>query len=270
MEHDGELRASTGTASAMARRVAVSAWHSVMEFLFPSQCLACGTLVSRHGALCPACWTHVRFIERPVCAVLGLPFAHGVDEGMVSPRAMAQAPVFNRNRSAVLYDDIARGMVHRLKYNDRADLAPMMAAWMVRASDGILDDCDLILAVPLHRRRLFSRRYNQSAELARAVARLSGKTMGVNLLRRARATRQQVGLGAKARRDNVRGAFTVRDADKAMIAGRAIVLVDDVYTTGATVDAASRALLRAGARRVSVLTFALVSHEEGDIAQTPG
>src|SRR5262249_45148943 len=155
-----------------------------------------------------------------------------------------------------LYDGVARALVHGLKYSDRADLAPMMAGWMVRASDGMFESCDAIIPVPLHRFRLWSRKFNQSAELARAIARAAGKTYLPSGLLRSKRTLRQVGLGATARQENVRGAFSVPEPARADVFGRNIVLVDDVYTTGATVTAATRALLKAGATRVSVLTFA--------------
>jgi ComF family protein len=153
----------------------------------------------------------------------------------------------------VFHDGVARKIVHRLKYSDRADLSPMMAAWMVRAGS------DVIVAVPLHRGRLFSRRYNQSAELARILARLSGKPFLPGVMRRIRATRQQVGLGLRARQDNVRGAFFAVPEQAHRFNGLKVLLVDDVLTTGATVEAATRTLLRSGARQVNVLTFARVA-----------
>lgn len=178
---------------------------------------------------------------------------------MVSPAAIADPPDFTRARAVVLYNEVARLLVHRLKYKDRTDLALTMARWMMRASDGLLEEADVVLPVPLHRRRLVWRRYNQSAELARAICRLSERLYGPDVLIRRRATRQQVGLSATARQANVRGAFAVRPEQKPMLAGRRILLVDDVLTTGATVNAAARVLRRAGAASVDVLTFARVA-----------
>jgi ComF family protein len=180
-------------------------------------------------------------------------------DALVSADAIADPPPFLRARSAVLYDDLARAIVHRLKYKDRTDLAVVMARWMARAGNELVAQSDCVLSIPLHRRRLLARRYNQSAELARAIAKQSGLPYLPEVLIRKKATRQQVGLGANARAENVRGAFTIPDAAKPSIMGRAALLIDDVYTTGATVKAASRSLLRAGAGSVSVLTFARVA-----------
>ena len=198
----------------------------------------------------------MRFIERPFCEVLGLPFSFDEGEGTVSPEAIANPPVFDRLRSVAVHDDVARTLVHRLKYQDRPDLAPIMAGWMVRSARAQLEACDAVIAVPLHRLRLLSRRFNQSAELARHVARLSEKPFLHGALVRKRRTSQQVGLSANARADNVRGAFAVPEAARADLTDASIVLIDDVYTTGATVSAAARVLKRAGVREVTVLTFA--------------
>jgi ComF family protein len=247
---------------AAASGVIAETLSRLVGIVYPPTCMGCGILVRRPGGLCAKCWSGLRHIEPPVCPVLGIPFGHQVEEGTLSLAAMAKPPAFTRARAAVLYDEVAKLLVHRLKYNDRAELALPMAGWMMRAAGEFIADCDRVIAVPLHRRRLLTRRYNQSAELARALARLSGKPLDAESLVRRRATLQQVGLGQKARERNVRGAFSVPEARRGEILGARIALIDDVYTTGATVNAAARALLRAGAADVSVVTFARV--EEPD------
>lgn len=216
-------------------------------------------MTERHGALCAPCWRSVRFIERPYCEVTGAPFDHDRGEGLVSPQAIADPPAYSRARAAVYYDGPARMLAQSLKFSDRADLAETMALWMLRAGSDVIDDSDVIIAVPLHRGRLLARRYNQSAELARALARLSGKPFLAGGLARIKATRHQIGLGSRARQDNVRGAFRVPVNQAARIFGLRVLLVDDVLTTGSTVEAATRALRRGGAAQVSVLTFARVA-----------
>ncbi len=138
--------------------------------------------------------THVRFIERPYCEVTGVPFDHDRGDGLVSPQAISAPPPYERARAAVFHDGVARKLVHGLKYSDRADLAAMMASWMLRAGRDVVDDSDVIIAVPLHRARLFARRYNQSAELARALARLSGKQFLPGALKRVRPRGNRWGL----------------------------------------------------------------------------
>lgn len=229
---------------------------AAVDAVYPPVCTGCGRMVGQHRGVCPACWATLRLIERPYCEVLGLPFSHDLGAGILSADAIANPPVFDRLRSVAIHDGIARSLVHGLKYRDRTDLAIMMAGWMVRASDGTVEACDAILPVPLHAYRLWGRRFNQSAELARAIARLSGKPYLATALIRTKRTARQVGLGAQARENNVRGAFAVTEAGKTALFGKRVVLVDDVYTTGATVSAATRALKKAGAGDVTVLTFA--------------
>ncbi|MBP1852066.1 ComF family protein [Rhizobium halophytocola] len=226
------------------------------DCIYPPACCHCGVRTHDHGSLCAACWSTIRFIERPYCEVLGSPFAYDPGPGAVSPEAIADPPVFDRLRSVTIHNDVARALVHRLKYQDRPDLAPIMAGWMVRAASAELEACDAVVAVPLHRLRLIGRRFNQSAELARHVAHLSGRPFRAGAILRIRRTSQQVGLSANARAVNVRGAFAVPATEHGAIFGAKLVLIDDVYTTGATVSAATRALKRAGAAEVTVLTFA--------------
>ncbi|WP_372353091.1 ComF family protein [Pararhizobium sp. BT-229] len=239
----------------LAKRVR-SLMAAAVDAVYPPVCTGCGRMVGQHRGVCPACWATLRLIERPYCEVLGVPFSHDLGAGILSADAIANPPVFERLRSVAIHDGIARSLVHGLKYRDRTDLAVMMAEWMVRASDGTVKACDAVVPVPLHAFRLWGRKFNQSAELARAVARISNKPFLATALIRTKRTVQQVGLGAAAREDNVRGAFAVTEAGKAALFGKRVVLVDDVYTTGATVSAATRALKKAGAQDVTVLTFA--------------
>jgi ComF family protein len=226
------------------------------DFLFPPVCPGCGRLQARHGAVCQQCWQSIAFIERPYCEVLGSPFSHDLGSGILSAEAIANPPDFDRLRSACAFNGTARNLVHALKYNDRTELGPMMALWMARAGSELLRDCDAIVPVPLHPLRLISRKFNQAAELAGALSRHTGKPMLASAVRRTRNTRHQVGLGRTGRDDNVRGAFSIGASDALELAGRHLLIVDDVYTTGATVSAMARALRRAGASRIDVLTFA--------------
>ncbi len=230
--------------------------QAVVDLVYPPACAVCGTSTGRHRGLCPTCWSALRFIERPYCEVLGIPFSHDLGPGILSAAAIANPPPFDRLRSAAFHDQTVRTLVHGLKYRDRTDLAPMMAQWMLRASDGTVAACDAILPVPLHRTRMFLRKFNQAAELGRHMARQAERPFLPATLLRIRRTRQQVGLGARAREDNVRGAFAVAEGREGDVFGKRLVLVDDVYTTGATVAAAARALRRAGAADITVLTFA--------------
>jgi ComF family protein len=172
--------------------------------------------------------------------------------------AIADPPAYNRARAAVRYDETARTLVHAFKYGDRIDLAPSLGRWMANAGTELLNDADALVPVPLHWRRQWARRFNQSAALCQAISRASGVPVTYDVLRRKRATRQQVGLNQAERDANVQGAFTVTRTDRAAVHGKRLVLVDDVLTSGATVDNCARILLRNGALSVDVLVFARV------------
>src|SRR6202453_2019702 len=233
------------------------AGSAALDTLYPPVCLACRTATSEAGALCWRCWRAMRFIERPFCDRLGTPFEHDLGEGLLSPQAVTDPPVFQRARAVARFEDgPARRLVHRLKYSDRGELAAPMAAWMARAGADILAEADAITPVPLHARRLWTRRFNQAAALGREIARRAGKPFEPELLRRIKATRSQVGLSREQRLQNMQGAFRAPPA--APVRGRRIALVDDVLTSGATANAAARALLRAGATQVDLIVFARV------------
>ncbi|THV22508.1 ComF family protein [Peteryoungia ipomoeae] len=243
--------------SARVSRVQAGAvLRAVLSYVHPPVCAGCGMLTVRHQALCVDCWASLRLIERPFCEILGSPFAYDPGEGAISPEAIANPPVFDRLRSVALYEGVARQLVQDLKYRDRLDLAPMMAAWMMRAASAEIAASDAVVSVPLHRMRLMGRMFNQSAELARHLARQAGKPFLPQALIRKKRTTQQVGLTANQRLLNVRGAFAVPDETVDLVLGRRLILIDDVYTTGATVGAAVTALKRAGVADVTVLTFA--------------
>lgn len=238
-------------------RVWTRAGRVALDTLYPPICLACRAATSEAGALCSSCWRAMRFIERPFCDRLGTPFEHDLGEGLLSPQAVTDPPVFQRARAVARFEDgPARRLVHRLKYSDRGELAAPMGAWMARAGADVLAEADAVTPVPLHARRLWTRRFNQAAALGREIARRAGKPFEPALLRRIKATRSQVGLSREQRVQNMQGAF--RAAPAASVQGRRIALVDDVLTSGATANAAARALLRAGAAQVDLIVFARV------------
>lgn len=233
-------------------------WKGAVGIVYPPSCIACQAATGEAQALCPACWSGIGFIERPYCERLGTPFAVDLGEGLVSPAAIADPPVFARARAVCRFDGTARELVHRLKYGDRTDLASTLGRMMAQAGRDLTRDAGLIVPVPLHRTRLWSRRFNQAAVLAQVVARQARVPLAPMALSRVKRTRQQVGLTRAQRADNLQGAFKVHSDARPQVEGRRILLVDDVLTTGSTANAAARALLRAGASEVDILTFARV------------
>jgi ComF family protein len=232
--------------------------RAALDIALPQSCAACRVPVESKG-LCPTCWSKLSFITRPYCERLGIPFVYDPGPGILSMEAIAEPPAYHRARAAVRFDDISRGLVHALKYGDRLDLAPMMGRWMSHAGRELLAEADALVPVPLHWRRLWVRRFNQSAMLASTVSAESGVPIAAAALKRIRPTVQQVGLTRSERSANVQGAFRVPDEGKAAVSGRTLVLVDDVLTSGATVEGCARALMRAGAKNVDVLVFARVA-----------
>ncbi len=233
-------------------------WRAAIDLALPLLCPACREPVDGKG-LCPACWSKLSFITRPYCERLGIPFAYDPGPGVLSMVAIADPPAYHRARAAVRFDEISRALVHALKYGDRLDLAPMMGRWMHTAGHELLTEADGLVPVPLHWRRLWARRFNQSAMLAGAISAQSGVPVLAGALKRVKATAQQTGLTRAQRASNIQGVFRVPEDRKAAVAGRRLVVIDDVLTTGATVEGCARALLRAGAANVDVLIFARVA-----------
>ena len=231
------------------------------DVIVPPCCLVCRAPLAAHHLLCGTCWRDVQFIRPPVCDVLGMPLPFDAGERMVSAAAAARPPAYDRARAVAHFSGAMRTLVHQLKYADRHDARTLFGRWLAEAGREVRDGIDLIVPVPLGRWRLLARRFNQAAILAAELSRQTGLAVDSHALRRGRATRTQVGLTHDQRRRNVAGAFSVPPGRRAGLRGRNVLLVDDVITTGATVEACARALKGAGAARVDVLALALVTNE---------
>ena len=229
-----------------------------LDIALPPLCPVCREPLANHGGICASCWSKLSFITRPYCDRLGIPFTFDPGPGVLSMQAIADPPAYRRARAAVRYDDVSRVLVHGLKYSDRLDLAPMLGRWMAHAGRELFAEADALVPVPLHWRRLWARRFNQSAALASVISAASGIEVAHAVLARVRSTAQQVGLSRSERALNVQGAFRVPERASAWVTGRRLIVIDDVLTSGATLDACARALLRAGASTVDVLVFARV------------
>lgn len=230
----------------------------LLDLLYPPVCLNCDAPTAVADTLCAHCFATMRPITAPLCPRLGLPFEYDLGADAVSAEALADAPPFARARAAVIYTDMARSVVSRLKYGDRPELAQFCARLMAGAGHELWADRPILVPVPLHPGRQRERRYNQSGELALALGRLTGLDVDPSLVLRVRKTRQQVGLSGDGRHRNVAGAFAAHPDLLVRAKGRRIVVVDDVYTTGATAKAVTRALLKGGVEAVDVITFARV------------
>ncbi len=214
--------------------------RTTLDLALPPLCPACRAPVEGRG-LCPACWSKLSFITRPYCERLGIPFVYDPGPGILSMEAIADPPAYQHARATVRFDEISRALVHALKYGDRLNLAPMMGRWISRAGAELLAEADALVPVPLHWRRLWARRFNQSAMLASAISAECGVPVAAGALKRVKPTAQQVGLSRSERAANVQGAFRVPAEGRG------------------AVDGCARALLRAGAANVDVLIFARVA-----------
>lgn len=233
-------------------------WGFLADILVPPACPVCHGDVSGDNGLCLSCWQGLEFLRPPLCAISGMPLPMDLGADAVSLPVQINPPPYARARAAFVYKGSAAGLIKRLKFGDRPELAVWLARFMLAAEDGVLPENAVLVPVPLHRRRLFLRRFNQAAELCRALHHLSGHEVLFEAMKRVKPTRQQIGLTRAGRKRNLAGAFRVAKKARAHIKGRTVVLVDDVLTTGATVEALARLLKRAGAARVHVLTLARV------------
>jgi ComF family protein len=244
---------------AAALRLTRHAARRLVDLVYPPLCTACGTRVDEAHSLCAACWRKISFLDGPCCTLCGLPFEVDPGTDTLCAACFAAPRAFDCARAIFAYDEASKPLILAFKHGDRLEHAPAFARWLERAGRDLLADTDLLVPVPLHRWRLWRRRYNQAAVLAARLARLTGKPHAPLLLERRRATPSQGAAGsAKARRRNVLGAFRVRAEEQARLRNRNVLVVDDVFTTGATVEACARALKRAGAARVHVLSLARV------------
>jgi ComF family protein len=229
----------------------------LLDVALPQLCASCRDPITTEG-LCAVCWSNLSFIAPPYCERLGIPFPYDPGPGVISIEAIADPPAYRRARAVVRYGEVSSRLVHALKYGDRLDLAPLMGRWMATAGRDLLAEADAMVPVPLHWRRHWARRFNQSEALAGVIAKASGVSVARSALKRVKATPQQVGLSQSERALNVQGAFRVPSSGSVEVIGRRLLLVDDVLTTGSTLDACARTLLRAGAAQVDVLVFARV------------
>jgi ComF family protein len=237
------------------------ATRAVLDAVLPPLCLSCSASTDAPGRLCASCWSRITWLASPLCSCCGAPFEFDPGSGgeeLLCGACLKEKPVFARARAVFRYDDFSRGLVLAFKHADRTHATPAYGGWLARAGAELLQEAEIVAPVPLHWTRLAWRRYNQAALLAQAAAHASGRTYVPDLLVRVRRTEIQGELGRAARRRNVRRAFRLHRRYGERIDGRRVVLIDDVFTTGATVEECAGVLLQAGAATVDVLTLARV------------
>jgi ComF family protein len=239
---------------------ALAATRQWLARLFlPTVCVSCAEPIATRDSLCAACWNKIDFIVPPLCDRLGIRLPFSTGDIMISAAAAAQPPLYARARAVAHYEGLMRKLIHDFKFRDRHEIRRLFGTWLCRAGAELIADADVIVPVPLSRLRLLRRRFNQAALLAQEVGRATRLPVRTTGLRRVRRTQRQVGLTREQRQQNVRGAFAVTPREVSRIAGRRVLLVDDIVTTGATVEACTSALLKAGATNVDVLVVAIVS-----------
>ena len=225
----------------------------LLDLVLPPRCPGCGTIVDQPHRFCAPCWNGLHFLGDRGCRTCGIPLE--ATDAELCAGCLTRPPRIARTRAAVVYGDISRSLAVRLKYGRKVALAKAMARYMLPLL-GVLSPDALLMPVPLHRRRVASRGFNQSLLVAREMGHVRSLLVDWHSLRRKRATPSMKGLNLLQRRRTVAGAFRV--VDKAAIKGRTVVLIDDVLTTGSTANACARALLRGGAARVELVCWARV------------
>lgn len=245
-----------------ALNIPLTVLSSAINLVLPPRCIGSGDIVDSPGMISPAFWQELHFISAPYCDLCGTPFSLDVAEGSLCAACIETEPVFDQARAAIVYNDASRKAVLDFKYGDRLHAVKTFVPWMERAGAAMITGCDIILPVPLHPRRLWLRRFNQAGILAQALAKKHGKIYLPDALRRTRFTSTQKGLSRKERHMNVRNAFIVPENRTHSLSGKTVVLIDDVFTSGATLNECARILKNAGAKTVHVLTIARVTRDD--------
>ena len=243
-------------------KVARAAFQTVLETVFPPHCLSCQGMVSQVGGLCPDCWREAHFIDGMICDKCGVPLpGESSDTAELCDDCMTIARPWAHGRAVFVYKGTGRKLVLGLKHADRQDIAPVAGKWMVRASEEVLTPDMIVAPIPLHWIRFWRRRYNQSALLAREIARQCGLTYAPDLLKRKKYTRSLDGLSRDDRFALMQSRISISPRYANEISGRDVLIVDDVMTSGATLAAASEACYVAGARQICIVALARVQKD---------
>lgn len=237
----------------------------LLDFLLPRRCPLCDDIVSSEGLLCAKCWPLLDHISQPWCDCCGMPFVElspslPDDTPLQCAACLAHPPYFDKARSSFVYNDVSKQLILSFKHGDRTDLAPTLAQWMFQHHKELIAQADYLIPVPLHWRRLLKRRYNQASLLSHQLTHLSGvPTLSYALLRKVH-TPSQGQVSGKKRKKNVQDVFALKSKYDSVIKDKSIIIIDDVLTTGSTVNNCAKVLKKLQAKGVYVLTFARVVH----------
>ena len=239
----------------------LSFFSKIVDFVLPNRCLSCGKIINTNGALCQECFSKITFISEPYCSICGIPLAKTISDGehcCITCLETKKRGYIRRSRSCVIYDEFSKKIILDFKFFDHIENKKLLVNWLNIAGKDIFEnDIDLIIPVPLHFTRMLKRKYNQSAILANELAKLHGIDVNHKCLKKQKSTLPQVKCSGKERKQNVKGSFCVIDVN--IVKGKHIVLIDDVYTTGATLLECAKVLKKAGAKSVDALTVARVT-----------
>lgn len=239
---------------------------AVVDFALPPRCPSCGTITAGNYRFCLECWEKIDFLGPPCCESCGLPFAFEQPEESRCGACLADPPAHDRSRAAIAYGEVARKVALKLKYGRKTGLARLVAAHMERHVPVEGRDRMILVPVPLHRWRLWWRGFNQSALIAGALSRSLGIPVELEILKRVKRTPPLRGMNPRERSKTLSGAFALDKADRLRVAGRTVLLIDDVYTSGATANGCARVLKRAGADSVQLLCWARVISDDAGAA----
>ncbi|MCB1651023.1 MAG: ComF family protein [Alphaproteobacteria bacterium] len=232
-----------------------------LDTVLPPRCALTGQIVEAQGTLSPEGWQKLEFITAPFCENCGFPFSFEVQEHTLCAACIDYPPSYDSARAALKYGDGSRDLILGFKHGDKTHLLPGFVPWLCRAGAQMLTQADYLIPVPLHYRRLVRRRYNQAALIAQGISKETGVPVLIEALRRTRSTPPQGYMNASDRHKNVRRAFEIHPLYASMIKDKTLILIDDVYTTGATVNECTKVLKKAGAKAVHILTLARVAHD---------
>ena len=243
------------------KKLAINIFRSLFDLFLPPRCCICRDVVYKENGLCHKCFKNICFLSDQSCPICGRPYTFPVDEKeLICGKCLTKMPKLQGLKAVFAYDDYSKNLILPFKHADRTDLVPFLSKLLYYRGQKMLENADCIIPVPLHWQRLMKRKYNQSALLAVKLSKMTGKDCLLNVLIRTKKTESQGHKSREERAKNIKGAFNIKNSAK--IKGKSIVLIDDVYTTGSTLNECANVLRQAGAKHVEALVLARVCYFE--------